>query len=378
VRPVASVLVALSTRDGARATLDAVWSEAPGVPIELLVHATGPARDVAAREHGRRALLVGDEAGATGRPGSTAGAALLGLVLASRARVAIVLAEGARPTPGWARELTALALGAGHDGAPGLAVPRLAAPALAGPQAWAAEGWPPSRAGLRALADRARFDERRDDLLEHALPSAACLALPRVALERAGLPDPARTTPGGALTDLVRRARAAGLPVRLARRALVALDAPLPASPAERLAAGRGPAGQVLAGRDPAERGPGARGERAPAVRRLALELEPDDPGARALAGVALALAVRGVPLVTFSRRAWRGRPTPAPHVVAGLATAAHAADLLLLRGSAATLDAPARRLLLPDEVEAPGDDVAPLRLAGAAETWPDQLAGGA
>lgn len=354
MRPGASVLVALSTRDGARATLDAVWSEAPGVPIELLVHATGPARDVAAREHARRALLVGDDEPAG------AGAALLALVLASRARAAIVLAEGARPTPGWARELTAVALGAGHDGTPGLAVPRLAAPALAGPQALAlpdgeALAWPPSRASLRALSDRARFDERRDDPLEHALPSAACLALPRAALERAGLPDPRRATPGGALADLVRRARAAGLPVRLARRALVAVGAPLPPSPAERTAT------------PPA----------AASATRLALELEPDDPRAPALARAALALAVRGAPLVTFSRRPWPGgRPSPAPHVVAGLATAARASDLLLLRGAAASVDAPARRLLLPGEPEAPGDDVAAVRLTGDADTWADQLAG--
>lgn len=366
MRPVASVLVALSTRDGARATLDAVWSEAPGVPIELLVHAAGPARAVAAREHGRRALLVGDGAAAT------SGAALLTLLLASRARAAIFLAEGARPTPGWARELTALALGAGHDGTPALAVPRLAAPALAGPQALAlregeALAWPPTRATLRALSDRARFDERRDDLLAHALPSAACLAVPRAALERAGLPDPRRTTPGGALADLVRRARAAGLPVRLARRALVALDAPLPPSPLERVPAERaptpgGPGRASTPGRPPAS------------ATRLALELEPDDPAAPGLSRAALLLAVRGVPLLTFSRRPWRGgRPSPAPHVVA--AAPARCADLLLLRAATA-VDAPARRLLLPGEAEVDGDDAAPLRLSGDADAWADQLAG--
>lgn len=331
-RPALSVLVAAGDDPvPLRATLDALWSEPPGVAVEVLVRAAGPAAAVVALEHARRARLLEAPAGEAG------GRALEALLEAARARAVVVLAPGARGASGWAREL--LALGVGDD-PPALVGPRLvglAAGPQAGPQAGPRvdpQAGPQSgRAALRALALQVRFDEQRHAVADVLEP--ACALLPLAALEVTGGVDPRYETAAAAVTDLLRRSRAAGVEARVARRALVAAPALAPPSARD----------LALLARPAALLGP------CPPV---AVELEPDDPQAAALAALCRALLRRGVPVLTFSRGGRPARrPTPAPHVVApGLDAPARAAGLLLVRAPA---PAPARPLALPGEAAAPG-----------------------
>ncbi len=203
------MLLLLRDAKAARATLEALWSEVPGVPTQVVAHASGDAFRVVCREHSRRVHLVE----AVGR---TPGAILQELLDVCRSRLVVLLAEGARPTPGWLRELEAAV-----ENGPALAGPMLpptAAPA--GPQrASVLEEPTPTRRALRSAATKQRFAEKR--CVETEALSPACLAVPRKLLTRTGGFDARFEQLTSVVRDLRWRTRAVGAVERVACRALV-------------------------------------------------------------------------------------------------------------------------------------------------------------
>jgi hypothetical protein len=329
VRSGAAVFILSRERAALRSTLDALWSEAPGVEAEVLVHAAGECEEIVTRENRDRARLVrGDgEAPPADR--------LAALAAETRARWLVLLAEGARPTPGWLRELVLVAEERGA-----LTGPRLPAAAAKTPdQAVPIPVAPvPDRAKLRAEASRERFDETRAQ--ETTALAPACVLVPRSLIERVGFVDARYRTVGGALRDLELRVRARGEPLLLARRAVVWAPAREPIGDLDEAA---------LRAREP------FLARTAEAWPRVALELDADDPALPALRELARGLFLRGADVVTFSERTRTAeRPTEAPHLLGiGVAGASRASRLVLTRRRSPLSE---RCLALRFPGEEPGD----------------------